>query len=95
MGTVFISRNEAKTILQNHKDGTIFTATFLKRTNGEKRVMNCRKGVKKGQNGGGLKFNPASKGLLPVFDMQKCEYRFISLERITEIKMRGTTYVVR
>lgn len=93
--TIFVTKAEARVILERYKDGTIFTVTFVKRTNQQIRVMNCRKGVKKGQAGRGLSFAPSRRNLLPVFDMQKKEYRFISFEGITKMVMRGKKYIVR
>ena len=51
--------------------GKIFTAITTKRTNGERRVLNCRLGVTKYVTGEGLKFDPEKKNLITVFDMQK------------------------
>ena len=93
--TMFITRNEAIIILAKYKSGRIFTVTFVKRTNGQTRVMNCRRGVKKGQAGRGLSFSPIKRGLVSVYDMKKADYRFISLEGVTKIVMNGMKYIVR
>ena len=64
------------------RDCMIFTVTFVNRTTGETRVMNCRKGVVSHLTGGEKKYDPKDKGLVCVFDMQKQAYRSIALESI-------------
>jgi len=63
--------------LENTKSGQLFTVDFIKRTAkaGEQalRTMNCRRGVSKGVKGVGQSYDPASKNLLTVFDMQKMD----------------------
>lgn len=73
--------------------GRIFSCIFIKR-NGEERKMLCRTGVKKGVKGIGLAFDPIEKGLISVYDMQKKDYRFVPIDRILEIKLKGTEYQV-
>ena len=82
------------TELINKSKGKIFTATFRKK-NGELRVMNCRIGVSKGVNGKGMNYNPSLKGLKPVFDMQKKEWRTINLESILQLNINKRNYVVQ
>lgn len=89
-----ITKATAAAMVANHKGGTIFTVTFVKRGDGQTRVMNCRKGVKKHSRGGRLKFDPIKKALVSVFDMQIKDYRMISLENIKKIVMKGKTYIV-
>ena len=89
-----ISRTQAQEIIKEISNGLIFTVTFLKRTNGEIRQLNCRKGVKKNLTGQGLAFNPAHKGLVGVFDMQKQDYRFISLESILSLSVQGQRFII-
>lgn len=72
------------------KNGHTFTAVFEKRTNGEIRTMNARLGVKKHLAGGELKFSPLKRDLLPVFDMNIQEYRFIPMEGLISINVDGT-----
>lgn len=81
-------------ILNGIGDGQIFTVVFVKRTTGELRTMNCRKGVKKGVTGEGLAFDPNEKGLIPVFDMKADGFRMISIEGIREIRAGGERYEV-
>lgn len=107
MATHFISKSEAVQILNSYKSGKIFTVTFIKRGDGKTRVMNCRKGVSKGVSGQGMKYDPQTRGLIPVYDMQIAAtlkrqgiteakaFRMISVEGVTEIKLRGNTYVVK
>ena len=48
----------------------IFSAFFTKE-DGTIRHMVCRRNVRKGVTGKGMKFDPAEKGLIPVFDFPK------------------------
>ena len=57
--------------------------------------MNCRLGVKKGVNGKGLAFDPLSKGLVTVFDMQKNAFRMINVKTILSVKCGGEVFKVR
>ena len=89
-----ITKAEASKKVAEYQGGQVFTVTFVKRSTGETRVMNCRKGVVKHSKGGELKYDPAKKGLVSVFDMQKGGYRCISLEDIRKISMSGEVYDV-
>jgi hypothetical protein len=104
--TTFINKAEAKKILDNQKDGSIFTVKFIKRGDGSLRTMNCRKGVSKGVTGKGMAYDPSKKNLVPVYDMQKAKelkktdspekaFRMISIEGIREMTIKGQTYIVR
>ena len=42
-----ITKDEARKLVENEFSGKIFTITFVKRTNGKTRVLNCRTGVRK------------------------------------------------
>lgn len=93
--TVEVSQEQAQQMVKGYKGRQFFTVEFVKRSNGKDRVMNCRKGVSKGVRGGGLRFDPASKGLVSVFDIPKKEYRFISLDNIKRISLKGKRYIVK
>lgn len=93
--TETITQTQAQDILKRDNGRQFFTVCFIKRTNGETRIMNCRKGVRKGTTGEGLKFNPVDKGLVEVFDVAKNQYRFISLDNIIRINIRGQRYIVK
>jgi hypothetical protein len=69
--------------------GTIFSCGFIKRTNGEYRKMVARLGVSKGIKGTGMSYDPAKKGLLTVWDMQKKAYRSIPYDGIVLLKSKG------
>lgn len=92
--TVEVSQEQAQQIIKGYKGRQFFTVEFVKRTNGENRVMNCRKGVSKGVRGGGLRFDPVSKGLVNVFDIPLGQHRFISLDTIKRISLKGKRYIV-
>ena len=74
------------------KDGKLFTVEFIKRTTGEIRVMNARRGVRKGVKGVGLRYNPAEYSLLNVYDMQDGGFRSINLENLVALRMGGKKY---
>ena len=67
--------------------GTIFTATFEKRTTGDIRKMNARLGVKKGVTGEGMKYDPKGKNLIACYDVQKAqEMKAQGLDEVTSAK---------
>lgn len=74
---------------------TIFSCEFVKRTTGENRVMLCRLGVRKGVVGQKPLYDALERGLLPVYDMQKKDYRMISMDGLLWIKIRGTRYEIK
>jgi len=74
--------------------GKIFGVTYTKRTTGEVRDMVARLGVTKHLTGGELKYSPASKKLLTVFDMQKQNYRMVNLTSIHTLRMHGAEFRV-
>lgn len=94
VGTQSISADEAVKIIKDSK-GKFFTVTFIKRTDGSTRVMNARLGVKVFLKGGELPFDPVAKRLLPVYDVQKHDYRMINLDSIKQLKIDNITYNVR
>ena len=71
----------------------IFTITFV-RKDGSVRVMNARRGVKKGVKGVGMSYNPTEKGLIVVFDMQKEAFRMVNAKTVLEIKADKEHYKV-
>lgn len=78
--------------IEKVRSGRVFTLEFIKRTNGDRRVMNCRLGVKAHVKGVGRTFDPKTKDLLGVFDMQKQAYRFINLRDPLILRMDGKKY---
>jgi hypothetical protein len=92
--TGVITKDEAKQLMKDTK-GKFFTVTFIKRTDGTKRVMNCRLGVKAYLKGGDLPFNPEAKQLLPVYDIGSKGYRLISLDSVIHLKIGNNEYEVR
>ena len=71
--------------------GKIFTVLFVKK-DGTDRLMNCRLGVKKYLKGGSLRFDAEKRGYLPVFDLQKHEYRLMNFNTLKLIKVGKQTY---
>jgi len=81
------------------RNGRIFTVEVIKRGNrrtgegvGERRVMVCRRGVRKGIKGTGMSYDPISKALLTVWDVQKGAYRMVNLEKLVALKMGGKVF---
>lgn len=79
---------------RNSGKGEIFTVTFIKK-DGTTRVMNARLGVKRYLRGGELPYDPIAKGLLPVYDLQKNDYRIINLNTILSAKVGGQEFIVK
>ena len=88
-----ISKADAKTLIKATK-GKFFTVTFTKK-DGTTRVMNVRLGVKAYLKGGELPYDPEPKGLIPVYDMNKQEYRMINTNTITNIKIGNKEFKVQ
>ena len=88
-----ISRKMAVEMIKS-AGSQIFTVTYLKRSDGSRRVMNARLKVSKGVKGVGMSFNPSSHGLITVYDMQSKGHRMVSIEGIQELKISGNEFVV-
>ena len=80
-------------LIKEMNSGKIFTAEFIKKDN-TRRVINCRTNVKKYLKGGTLNFNPTAKNLLPVFDLQKKQYRFINLSTLISVTIKQKKYFI-
>ncbi len=89
-----ISRRDAVEKMVNTK-GRVFSARFEKRTTGEMRKINCRLGVTKHLKGGELKYKPAERNLVGVFDMQKKGYRMIDVDGLTNLTVDGEEFVIQ
>jgi hypothetical protein len=76
-------------------NGTVFRATFVKRTDGTVRNLVGRLDVTKGITGAGMKYDPFDRGLMTVYDFQKKGFRMVNLESLTEICVKGHTYAVK
>lgn len=74
--------------------GKIFRVVFSRRSDGRQREMVCRTGVKAHQSGGTILFNPISRNLFSVYDVQKKAYRFIPLENVICIRFAKKNYRV-
>ena len=70
--------------------GRIFRAVFIKK-DGSERTMVARTGVHKGVNGTGMSYNPESKGLMPVYDMQKKAWRMVNVTTMKSLKCGDIT----
>ena len=75
-------------------DGKIFSVVFRKRTTGEWRKLVGRLGVRKDVNGTGLAYDPESKKLMTVYDVQNRGWRMIPTESIALLNTKGESYVI-
>tara|TARA_R110000824_G_scaffold221077_2_gene408209 strand:- start:153 stop:431 length:279 start_codon:yes stop_codon:yes gene_type:complete len=86
-----IDKDTAIKMIKN-SDGRIFGVSFIKRTTGELRHMSARRGVRKGVNGEGLKYDPESKQLITVYDMNKEGHRMLNTETLYRLSLKGMDY---
>ena len=93
MKPISISKVQAYRLM-SASDGAIFTVTHIKK-DGSERTTNGRLGVKKGQNGKGLKYTPAEHQLMPIYDMKIKDYRMVNLETVKSLKIWGSEYEVQ
>lgn len=73
--------------------GRIFAVSFVKRTTKEERRMLCRTRVTKGTKGGSIGYDPASKGLLSVYDVAAGGFRMVNLDELLSVKMAGKRFI--
>ena len=104
------AQTAANLIEGTRAQGSIFTATFTKRTTGEVRTMQARLGVKRGQVGGTLGYSPKAHDLISVYDVEnarlmkaqgmddetaaKKSYRMISADALISLTVAGQSYSV-
>jgi hypothetical protein len=88
-----ITKAKAKSLIEK-SNGAFFAAQFVKQ-DGEKRHIVARTGVTKYLNGGVLKFNPASRGHMVVFDVELKGYRMLNTRTLFRLKIGGRTYKVK
>jgi hypothetical protein len=77
---------------QLKQTGGIFNVQFYK-TNGERRSINARFGVRKGVNGKGLKYEPSDYNNVIVFSMNDNGFRTVNLDRVVRIKFNGQVHL--
>lgn len=75
-----------KRALEIMKSGRIFTAEFIKKDGSTRRIL-CRTGVKKylRPNAKPQTYNPRERGYLPVYDLQKKDYRLLNIQTIISV----------
>ncbi|MCW8128942.1 MAG: hypothetical protein KIS92_01030 [Planctomycetota bacterium] len=91
-----VSKTKARALIvgMQKKKGEVFYVKFVKRENNEVRDMRCAFGIKDNLKGKGQNFDPKKLHLVTVYDMDKSEYRMVSLERLLEIRIGATIYKV-
>ena len=96
MITKTVTLKKAQDICRQRKaTGKWFGVTVEKKTDGTIRRMCARGGVKAGVTGVGLKFDPATKRVLGIWDRAKRNFRFINLDGIKEVRVLGIRYIVK
>lgn len=98
---MIIKRKQVIEQINNLKSGTIYSVRFIKK-DGSERLINSIKGTSKGTTGQGLKFDPSTKQLLPVYDLQlrrqgtpeNKSWRMINLDTILEMTVNHQSYQV-
>lgn len=80
--------NNMLKMLKLVNSGKIFWVEFLKK-DGTIRCMRARTHVKSYLKGGQRKYDPTNYNLVPVFDMDKKEYRTFSLHKVIELHAGG------
>lgn len=94
--TETITSSEAADLIEK-SNGALFTCTFIKK-DGTERILNGRTQVKKHLKGGSLPYDPRTKGLIPVYDMQadfSKGYRMLNKDSITALRINGKNYIVK
>lgn len=89
--STLVSRQNAQSILA--KSGGRFFSVVFRKKDGTPRHMTARIGVRKGVKGLGMAYDPASRNLMTVFDVEKDAFRMINLSTVTEAIVDGTRYV--
>jgi hypothetical protein len=99
-----VLRKNVRSLIETEgMNGHFESVSFIKRKDGSDRKFTFRQGVKKYVKGTGLKFSPASKGLIKAWipENQRLEikekdsgYRFIPVEGVKEFVIAGTLYTV-
>lgn len=78
--------------------GKKFSVTFIKK-NGQKRVMTAVTKespiYKRALRGGKLPYDPFQKGVLPVYDLAKRDFRMIHLSTIETLKIGDEVFIVK
>ena len=84
-----MTRTEAKAAITRHANELI-VVRFVKRTTGEvRRMLAIFNPARVDQST--FKFNPAQKGLLPVWDCEKGGRRFVNLDGVLSVKPMSRT----
>ena len=76
-------------------NGKFFTVEFIKRSTGEVRVMRATTNYTSKLAGGSLNYDANAKRLIPVWDMEKHEFRSIPTDAVIRIRALGNSYEVK
>ena len=97
-----VSNGVARSILRA-TNGQLFSVTFIKRADGEERTIVGRTGVRKGVTGTGMRYNPAERDLITIWDNGKVPnaqgkksqgHKTIPMNDIKAIHAGGATFTV-
>lgn len=76
-------------------NGKFFTIEFIKRTTGENRVMRATTNYQSKLKGGTLNYDATEKQLIPVWDLDKKQFRSIPTDAVLRISALGNNYKVK
>ena len=89
-----INRDSVHSFLRT-LNGKFFTIEFIKRTDGSLRVMRATTNYKSKVVGGVLKYDADAKHLIPVWDLEKKQFRSIPTDAVLRIRALGNEYEVK
>ncbi len=84
-----ITNKQAAKLIKDYDDNKIFSVKFIKRTDGQVRLMQCRKGVSKFVKGGGQKVDP-KHNLVVVFDMETYNDKIRAAAKVEKLGCAGS-----
>ncbi|HRS26572.1 MAG TPA: SH3 beta-barrel fold-containing protein [Methanofastidiosum sp.] len=67
-----------------NSNGKPFRCLFYKKDGSKRELYGCLRPKK---NGKGLRYNPNNHGLIPVFDLDKNDYRMINIDGIEFVEI--------
>ena len=82
-----MNRHTARQIIEAHPNRTL-VIRFVKRTDGTLRRMVCIHFPEKAEQTR-FRFNPAAKGLIAVWNLEKGARRFVNLDGVCSVKASG------
>lgn len=96
-----IKPDEVRDKIKSIKKGKIFSIKFIKK-DGSVRTLSTMNGTTKGVTGRGMAYEPAERGLLPMYDLiqarktkdPKQSWRMVNVNTVKQIIVDGTCIVI-